>query len=123
MSLVMTVMPSSLSSSQVNQFFSVLASSGVNTIVSIVQWQDPNYQNRIFVMVNFDAINGSSFLFLSIKAKIMGNLYAALGYKLNESNYKAVSVYQTLGPAPSTIQPPANVQPIIYNRTDNLPST
>jgi hypothetical protein len=83
MSLVMTVMPSSLSSSQVNQFFSVLASSGVNTIVSIVQWQDPNYANRIFVMVNFDIINGSSFLFLSIKAKTMGNLYAALGYKLN----------------------------------------
>ena len=83
MSLVMTVMPSSLSSSQVNQFFSVLASSGVNTIVSVVQWQDPNYANRIFVMVNFDIINGSSFLFLSIKAKTMGNLYATLGYKLN----------------------------------------
>jgi hypothetical protein len=42
-----------LSTSQVNQFFSVLASSGINTIVSVVQWQDPNFANRIFVMVNF----------------------------------------------------------------------
>jgi hypothetical protein len=119
----MTAIPKPLSSLQVNQFFNVLASSGVNTIVSIVQWQDPNFANRIFVMVNFDVINGSSFLFLSIKAKTMGELYKALNYKINESNNKAVSVYQTLDPAPSNVQPPTNVQPIIYNRTDNLPST
>jgi len=116
-------MPNSLSATQINQFFSVLTSSGVNNIVTIAQWQDPNYRNRIFVIVNFDAINGSSFLFLSIKASIMGNSYAALGYKINESNYKAVSVYQTMSPAPSTIQVPSSVQPIPYNRSNNVPSS
>ncbi len=82
-SLVLPVMPSTLTQDQRNNFFIVKQSNFVNTIVSITQWVPDINAKRVFVMVNFASIEGSSFLFLSVNASVMGSAYAALGYLVN----------------------------------------
>ena len=114
LSLNLPIMPSTLTQDQISNFFIVKQSNTVNTIVSVTQWIPDISARRVFVMVNFASIVGSSFLFLSVSNTVMGTSYAQLGYSVNEKAYKAVSVYQTMIDAPSSIQIPISAVAVPY---------
>ncbi len=115
-SLVLPKMPSTISQDEMGRFFNVKQSNTVNQIVSVTQWVPDINARRVFVMVNFDYIEGSAFLFLSVNALAMAQAYANLGYSVNEKSYKAVSVYQTMDDAPASIQVPISAVPISYTQ-------
>jgi hypothetical protein len=94
--LSLPFIPSDLTQDQKSRFFSVKQSNLVNTIVSVTQWLPDTTSNKVFVMINYGSIDGSSFLFLSVNSGVMSSSYAAKGYFINDKSYKAVSVYQTM---------------------------
>lgn len=64
--------------------------------MSVTQWILDGVPNRVFVMVNYDSIDGSEFLFLNVNSKVMSGAYANLGYFINDKAYKAVNVFKDM---------------------------
>ncbi len=112
--LSLPAIPPNLTQNQRNRFFDVKQSNSVNTIVSVTQWVPDNLSNKVFVMVNYASIDGSTFLFLSVNARVMSSPYVPLGYFLNDKSYRAVSVFQTMEDAPASIQVPISAVAVPY---------